>query len=57
MRGCVAGLRPELLAREAFVHRTHRPGGTMEAELFDRRVRNAGALGAQAVRACQPAIP
>jgi transposase len=35
VRGYVAGLRRELFAREAFVHRTHRPGDTMEADFFD----------------------
>jgi len=32
VRQYVAGVRRELFAREAFVHRTHRPGDTMEAD-------------------------
>lgn len=35
VRGYVAALRAELFPREAFVHRTHRPGDTMEADFFD----------------------
>ena len=43
LRQYVARLRAELFAKEAFVHRTHRPGHTMEADFGESWAVIAGA--------------
>jgi transposase len=42
LRRYVAEVRGELQPKEAFVHRTHRPGDTMEADFFEGWVEIAG---------------
>jgi len=44
LRKYVAGLRDELFVKEAFVHRTHRPGHTMEADFGESWAVIAGEL-------------
>ena len=44
VRQYVAHVRGSLFPREAFVHRTHRPGDTMEADFFDTAAVIAGEL-------------
>ncbi|MGH8674085.1 MAG: IS21 family transposase [Burkholderiales bacterium] len=44
LREYVHDLRRELFAVEAFVHRTHQPGDTLEGDFFENWVRIAGRL-------------
>jgi len=44
LREYVHGLKGELFPAEAFVHRTHRPGDTLEGDFFESFVRIGGSL-------------